>query len=279
MHAHRIEIFDRADNDAIVGAVAHHLHLVFLPAQHGFFQQHLAGRRQIQTALQNLDQFLAVIGDAAAAAAEGEGRADDGRKADGRMLAQCLFHAVGDHRARRLQADFGHGAAEAVAVLGHVDGIRRGADHLYRVLLKHAMAHQIQRAVQRSLAAHGRQQRIGTFAGDDARYRAPVNRLDVHGIGHVRVGHDGGGIGVDQDDPVPLFPQGLARLRARVVELAGLADHDGTGADDQDAFQIGALGHGCTWRVTNRERGERANKRTAALAGTRPGCGAHPAGR
>ena len=32
MHAHRIEILDRADDDAVVGPIAHHLHLEFLPA-------------------------------------------------------------------------------------------------------------------------------------------------------------------------------------------------------------------------------------------------------
>ena len=42
---------------------------------------------------------------------------------------------------------------------------------------------------------------------------------------------------------VPLLAQGLARLRAGVVELAGLADHDRTRANDQNAVDIGALGH------------------------------------
>ncbi len=34
VHAHRIEVLDRADDDAIVLLVAHHLHLEFLPAEH-----------------------------------------------------------------------------------------------------------------------------------------------------------------------------------------------------------------------------------------------------
>jgi carbamoyl-phosphate synthase small subunit len=32
-------------------------------------------------------------------------------------------------------------------------------------------------------------------------------------------------------------------LCARVVELTGLADNDGAGANDQNRFQVGALGH------------------------------------
>jgi hypothetical protein len=47
-----------------------------------------------------------------------------------------------------------------------------------------------------------------------------------------------------EDDPVALLPQGLARLGAGIIELARLADDDGTGADDQDGMDVGALGHG-----------------------------------
>ena len=36
VHAHRIEVLDRADDDAVVALVAHHLHLEFLPAEHRF---------------------------------------------------------------------------------------------------------------------------------------------------------------------------------------------------------------------------------------------------
>ena len=41
MHAHRIEVLDRADDDAIVVLVAHHLHLELFPAEHRFLDQHL----------------------------------------------------------------------------------------------------------------------------------------------------------------------------------------------------------------------------------------------
>ena len=68
----------------------------------------------------------------------------------------CAISARG-----HLEADLGHRLAEQLAVLGHVDGFARGADHLDAVLLEHALAHQVERAVQRGLAAHGRQQRVG----------------------------------------------------------------------------------------------------------------------
>ena len=40
MHAHRIDVFDRADDDAIVVLVANDFHLVLFPAEHGFLDQH-----------------------------------------------------------------------------------------------------------------------------------------------------------------------------------------------------------------------------------------------
>ena len=69
------------------------------------------------------------------------------------------------------------------------------------------------------------------------------DRLDVSAVGEFRIGHDGGRIGVDEDDAVALLAQGLARLRAGIIELAGLADDDRAGADDQNGMNVGALRH------------------------------------
>ncbi len=165
------------------------------------------------------------------------------READLGLDRERLLHAVRDARARALEADLAHGVAEQLAVLGHVDGVARGGDQFHAELLEHALAHEVERAVERGLAAHGRQQRVGSLLLDDPRDRSPVDRLDVDGVGHLRVGHDRRGIRVHQDDPVALLAQRLAGLRARVVELAGLADHDRAGADDQDALDVCALGH------------------------------------
>ena len=57
------------------------------------------------------------------------------------------------------------------------------------------------------------------------------------------IGHDGGGIGIDQHHPVAFLAQRLAGLGAGIVEFAGLADDDGSRADDQDGMDIGAFGH------------------------------------
>ena len=54
-----------------------------------------------------------------------------------------------------------------LAVLGHVDGFARRRDQLDAVLLEHAFAHEVERAVERRLAAHRRQQRVGLLLLDD----------------------------------------------------------------------------------------------------------------
>ena len=82
MHAHRIEILDRADDDAVVLLVAHHLHLELFPAQHAFLDQDFVGGRGVDAAFDDVDELGLGVGDAAAGAAHGEGGADDRGQAD-----------------------------------------------------------------------------------------------------------------------------------------------------------------------------------------------------
>ena len=143
-----------------------------------------------------------------------------------------------------LQADLDHRLLEEGAVLGGGDGLGVGADHLRRA--GHAdepTFEQLHGDVQTGLAAEGRQYGVGLLPFDDRRQHLPGERFHVGGVGEVGVGHDRGGIRIGEDHAVALFAQHAACLGARVVELAGLADDDGTGADDQDRVEIGAFGH------------------------------------
>ena len=147
---------------------------------------------------------------------------------------------------RRLEADLAHGVLEQQAVFGLLDGVDLGADQLHAVLVEHAGFGQFHREVQAGLAAHGGEQRVGPLAADDLFEVRHGQRLDVGLVGQVGIGHDGGRVGVDQHHFVAVGAQGLGRLRAGVIELAGLADDDGAGADDQDAVEIVASGHRVT---------------------------------
>ncbi|MNI15323.1 hypothetical protein D3C73_686190 [compost metagenome] len=151
---------------------------------------------------------------------------------------------MGDAGTRRIQANFLHGDIETAAVFGFVDGIGGSADHGYAKLGQYALTFQLQRTVQRGLPTHGWQHRIRALFLDDFTHHFPVDRLDVGGIGHFRVGHDGGRVRVDQYNAVTFFTQRLTRLGTRVVKFTRLADNDRASAEDQDAFYICTFWHG-----------------------------------
>ena len=248
VHAHRIDVFDRADDDAIVLFVAHHLHLEFLPAEHALLDQHLVGRRSVDAELDDVDELVPGVGDAAAGAAQGEARADDRGEANVVERGQGLRQRLDLVRARRLEADPGHRLAEQFAVFGLVDRVGGRADHLDVILLEHAHLAQAQRAIERRLAAHRRQKRKASrnrvaFLGDDLGDDLRRDRLDISPIRHVGIGHDRRRIRVDEDDSIAFRAQGLAGLRPRIVELARLADDDRAGADDENGGNIGAFRH------------------------------------
>ena len=244
MHAHGVQVFDRAHDDAVVRLVAHHFHLVLFPAQERFFNQQLIGGRGFQAALADGLELFGVVGDTATGTAQGEAGANDGGEAQRLLHSPSFVHAVGDTGARRTQTDFGHGVLELQAVFRLVDGFGRCTDQLDLVLVQHAVVPEVQRAVQRGLATHGGQNRVRLFLGDDFLDRLPGDGLDVGHIGRGGVGHDRRGVAVDQNDFVALFTQSFARLHAGVVELTGLPDDDGAGADDENAFDVGTFWHG-----------------------------------
>ena len=97
MHAHRIEVFYRTDNDAVVGAITHHFHFKLFPAQQRFFNQQLFGRARFKTTFADLDKLFAVVGDATTRATHREGRANHGGESQRLLYLQGFFHAVRNH--------------------------------------------------------------------------------------------------------------------------------------------------------------------------------------
>ena len=230
---HRVDVLDRADDDEVVGLVAHHLELEFLPADHRLFEQDLVDGAQVDAATGELAELFDVVGDAAADAPQRERRPDDRREADVFHRVQRVVQRAAVVAARRVAADLGHRIAEQQAILGELDRVDRGADQLDAVLLERAVLTQRDRQVQRRLPADRRQDRVRALALDDLRDDLGRQRLDVGPIGDLRVGHDRRRVAVDENDLEPLGLQRLARLRAGVIELAGLPDDDRARADDE----------------------------------------------
>jgi hypothetical protein len=107
MHAHRIEVLDRANDDDVIGAVAHHLQLELFPTDDGFLDQHFVDGAEIESAGDELAELLAVVGDAAAGAAEREARPQHARQTD-------LLQHLQRFRERARHAAFGHGDADVL---------------------------------------------------------------------------------------------------------------------------------------------------------------------
>ena len=78
---------------------------------------------------------------------------------------------------------------------------------------------------------------------DDLGHIFQGQRLHIYLIGDDGIRHDGGGIGVAQDNLVSFFLQDQAGLRAGIIEFSGLSDDDGTRANDQNFLDISSLRH------------------------------------
>ena len=240
--------------------IAHDFHLEFLPAEYRLFDQHFLDRGKLQAALDDFLELLVVVGNATAGSAEGEARPDDGGITHLDLGFEGILEIAHDLCPWALQADFGHGNPEQFTVFGHADGFARRADQFNAVFLQDSAIGQVQRAVQRGLATHGRQQGVGLFLGDDLLDHARIDRLDVDRIRRIRIGHDRGRIRVDEYHAIAFIAQGLAGLGPGIVELASLANDDRPGTDDENRAQVSSFWHqtrlSCQWfrrRTTDRQ--------------------------
>ena len=152
---HGVQVLDGTDDDAVVVVVADDLHLEFLPPQYRFLQQHFGGRRLIQAPGDNLLEFLAVIGDSPATAAEGERWSHDRGETHVGLNFPGLLEVPGYVGRRHFKSDLPHRIAEPLAVFRHVDRFAGRADQLHAVLFQNPFAIQVQRTVQSRLPAHG----------------------------------------------------------------------------------------------------------------------------
>ena len=159
-----------------------------------------------------------------------------------------------------IQPDGQHQVFENLPVFALFDGVGLRADHLHVEPLEHAGIVQFHGRVQRCLTAQCGQQNqfadgaqtlhFGLFAHDDFLHRLRGNWLDIGSVRELRIGHDGGRVGVDEDHTVTLFPQCFAGLGSRIIEFTGLSDDDRARANDEDGVDVGALRHGQkSWRM------------------------------
>ena len=201
-------------------------------------------RGELEGVFHDGTQLLFIGSKAAARAAEGERRAQHHRVADGLRRCHALFHGMGDERGQHRLAQFLAQLLEKLAVLGALDGSAVRAQEFHLALAQHALTLQLHGEVEARLPADAGHDGVRALVAENFGQILQLQRLHVHLVGNGGVGHDGGGVGVDQHHLVALFLEGEACLRARVVKFRGLTDDDGAGADDEYFVDVCALRHG-----------------------------------
>ena len=151
VHAHGIDVFNRANDDRVVRLVAHDFHLELFPAEQGFVDKDLRHGGRFHAGAAVVFVLFAVIRHAAAGAAKGKGGADDGGQADifdrfNRQLQTgldvelaVLFLGGGDDRRFGVfDSKAVHRFAEQPAILCHFNGFALCADHFDAEFFQHA---------------------------------------------------------------------------------------------------------------------------------------------
>ena len=183
-------------------------------------------------------------GKIAAAAAESARCPDNHRKIKPLLDAHGVAHAARVSAARKIQTGLSHRLFKKIPIFRLLDRLQFGADHLDAVALENPALRQVDGKVERRLPAKSWQQHIGAFLLNNLLNNIRRNGLDVGSVGEIRVGHDGCGIRIDQDNSITLFLECFQCLGAGIIEFAGLADNDWPGTDEQNGFDVSAFGHG-----------------------------------
>ena len=241
-----VEVLHVADGDGGVTRVAHDLVFNFLVALDALFHEHLMHGGEGQGVLGEGAQLLVVVGKAAACAAQREGGTQHDGIADLARGAAALVNVCCDHaREHRLAQRFAE-LFEFLAVLRAGDALRTGAQDFDLTLVQNAGLIELRHKVQPRLTAEAGNDGVRTLIADDAANVFGRERLHIDLVRDGGVGHDRGGVGVCKHNFISLFAERKTGLRAGVVELGGLSDHDRAGADDENLVDIGAFRHGLT---------------------------------
>ena len=245
MDAHRVDVLHAADADRRIVVVAHHLELDLLVALDALLDEHLVHRRERQTVAHHLAQLRLIVGKAAARAAQRERRSQHHRITDPRRNRRALLDRRGDLRRKHRLAQRLAQLLEEFAVLGPLDRIERRAQNLHLALLQNALLGQLDRQIQTRLSAQSRNDGVRALVTDDLRHVFQRQRLHVDLVRNVRIGHDRRRVRVRKNHLVTLLLERQARLRARIVELRSLTDHDRARPDHHHLSDIFSLRHFC----------------------------------
>ena len=131
-------------------------------------------------------------------------------------------------------------AGEAVAVLGEVDHVGRGAEDRHVGLLQGAG--ELQRRLPAELDDDAGERSLRLLDADDLEHVLGGQRLEIEPVGGVVVGRHGLRVAVDHDRLVAGVGEREAGVAAAIVELDALADAVGAAAEDDHLLAVAGLG-------------------------------------
>ena len=155
-------------------------------------------------------------------------------------IARACFGLVAMPLCGWLQLELVEQLLEAVAVLGEVDGVRRGAEDRHVGLLQRLG--ELERRLAAELHDHAVQRAVAALGVDDLEHVLGGQRLEIEPVGGVVVGRDRLRVAVDHDGLVARLLQREGGVAAAIVELDALADAVRAAAEDHDLLLVGRRG-------------------------------------
>ena len=202
-------------------------------------------------------ELVRIAREPAPASTQRERGPDDHGEPDAGPQRHGFLHRARDARSWDVETRVHHRALEPAPVLRPVDRLERRAEHLDAQPVEVTGLRERDAQVETGLTAQRRQQRVRSLPPQDLQDGGGREGLDVGPVGEPWVGHDRGRVRVDQTHLVPLAPEHRARLRPGVVELAGLSDHDRSGADHDDLADVRPARHQIPASISVRKSSKR----------------------
>ena len=243
VHTDGIHILHPADGDGLVVGVTHDFKFDLLVTFDALFNQHLVNGRKPEGIDADLHKFFLIVCKSASRSAESKSRTQYNGIADFFSSPLCVLQVIGNLRGDDRLADGLAHFLKKLTVFGPLNALAAGAQKLNPAFAQNTFPLKLHCKVQSCLPADAGDNGIRPFIAQNFGYIVKCQRLHVNLIGNRGIRHDGSGIGVDQHNLVALFFERQAGLRARIVELRRLADHNRAGPDDQHFFNVRSLCH------------------------------------
>ena len=231
-----VEVLHAGHGEAVVVGIADYFELNLFPTLQRLFYQYL--RSKSESTLCQLHESLFVGTDTATQSTQSISRANHDGETNLVCSCQRVFHRLYRLADGSLHRNFIELLHKEVAVFGVHNSLDRGTQHLHAILLQHTFLIQFGTTVQCSLSAKCQQDAVGALLLDNLLNKIRSYGQEIHFICNTLRSLNRSDVRIYQHRADTFFTQRLQRLRTGVVELSGLANLQGTGAQDEHFLQF-----------------------------------------